>query len=56
MEINSQAKLLLEYDGQCHLMIYYYIVIKYIQIEDALKGIKISLYTLKNIFELYSSS
>ena len=39
-----QAKLLLEYDGQCHLMTSDDNgLIKDIQIEDALKGIKISL-------------
>ena len=49
----SQAKLLLEYDDQCKLMTSDDNgVIKDIKIEDALKGIKISFYTLKNKFEL----
>lgn len=49
----SQAKLLLEYDGQCHLVITDASgSVKDIQIEDALKGIQISLYTIKNKFEV----
>lgn len=49
----THGKLLLEYDDKCHLATSNDKgVIEDIQIEDALKGIKISFYTLKNKFEL----
>ncbi len=49
----THGKLLLEYDDKCHLVTSNDKgVIEDIQIEDALKGIKISFYTLKNKFEL----
>lgn len=49
----SNAKLLLEYDGKCFLE---YTddkgIIKDIYIDDALKGIKVSFYTIKNSFDI----
>ena len=49
----SQAKLLLEYDGKCHLIRSDAAgIVEGIQVEDAMKGMKISLFTIKNKFEL----
>ncbi|WP_196075088.1 MULTISPECIES: LysM domain-containing protein, partial [unclassified Acinetobacter] len=55
-EAISNAKLLLEYDDHCYIVTSDDDgVIKNIQIEDSLKGIKISLYTVKNKFELIAN-